>query len=79
MYLYLMDVPFRSKEPLVTLDLNLLPEESLACQHTPASNEHGRTQALMALQGHCVTPGFVEVLLTPQVTDCKPLPASPNE
>lgn len=36
-------------------------------------------QALMALQWHCVTPGFAEVLLTPQVTDCKPLPTSPSE
>lgn len=36
-------------------------------------------QALMALQWHCVTPGLAEVLLTPQVTDCKPLPTPPSE
>lgn len=74
-----MDVSFSTKEPLLTLALNLLPEEFLACQHTPVSNGHGRTQAPMALQWHRGTPGIVEVLLTPQVTDCKPLPTSPNE
>lgn len=35
-YLYLMDAPLRSEEPLATLAPNLLPEEFLACQHTSA-------------------------------------------
>lgn len=34
----------------------------------------------MALQWqNCGTPGFVEVLLTPQGTDCKPLPTASSE
>jgi len=53
MYIYLTDVSFRSKEPLVALALNILTEVFfLSCWHTPASYGHSRTLSLTVLQWH---------------------------
>lgn len=74
-YLYLMDVPFRAKEPLLTLAVNLLPGEFLANIHLH----------LMDMAGHMAGPhGFAVALWNSRIcwsahdTSSYWLQASPN-